>query len=916
MKTFTKLLMLLALSFLAESAFAKIIYVNLANVAAPVKDGTTWSTAYVSLQDALDDATLVAGDQIWVAKGVYYPSVKLDPAGTDRDRTFVLKEGVKIYGGFSGSGTETGISDRIDIRSVNETVLSGDFQNNDVVALDVNGTIESITGNTENAYHVVVSYNLTAATVLDGFTIKGGNADGTGTVTIDTDYDFLGNSGGGIYARSSSATLNNLVIKHNHALLNGAGIYINTGRKIESPKSGEDITISSSLVEHNLGSVVGTSFTGSAGGGIAVAGTSGYVYKASFSNLTFNGNWGGGLAGALRVFSNLNAEVSNCTFTKNKSRHGGAVYVQSNSSTPLKIIGSTFNENYGANGGAIEGNNGTNLDILNTNFSGNTGTSGGGIYILGTTGSSLSRLTVSGGTFTGNKATTGGAIRASQAVEIEVDGAGFTENITTGTGGAVDLLGTADHIINTTIANAIFSRNEATEGGAVRISTSSNLTLKNTDFIENKGSAGGGAVFMTGTAANPSTANITGGLFRGNTANPTSGTIYGGAVYKLANSTLGIMGAKFIENVGRSSGGAVYIAGKTATVDNCLFYKNSSPGTGGSITLASSTATTITGCTFYDNQATGIGGAVRVAGGTIKIYNSIIYANTSTASVHDISNAGTLDVNYTITQAYGTDGVNGVKVGAVPLFLSTTYGNSDFLKLVPVTNNPAINAGDNGLVPKIFNNDIPPVDITLTTATDLAGAMRFNGTVDLGAYENHTVLPVKLTDFSVKSKVNAVLVNWQTETETNNDYFLLERSTDGVTYGLLTKTYSKGNGATYNYTDYSPINGVNYYRLTQIDKDGTKVTFDPIAINYSLSNQKEPNVYPNPVIAGKVTVNFAGKKFNKVEVFSTSGQLLHSQEIKHTDIEKTINIGAYASGLYLIKLTGDGEVVLKKILKH
>jgi hypothetical protein len=88
-------------------------------------NGTSWATPFPNLQQALDAAT-TANTEIWVKKGTYYPSVS--PNGcincsNNRDRAFLLKNGVAIYGGFSG--IETAVSQRN--IAANPTILSGDI---------------------------------------------------------------------------------------------------------------------------------------------------------------------------------------------------------------------------------------------------------------------------------------------------------------------------------------------------------------------------------------------------------------------------------------------------------------------------------------------------------------------------------------------------------------------------------------------------------------------------------------------------------------------------------------------------------------------------------------------------------------------------------------------------------------------
>ena len=164
-----------------------LIYVDRA-ASSPDADGHSWLTAYTRLQDALDAAA--PGDEIWVAEGIYKPT---NVAG--RSATFALVEGVEIYGGFSGSENWRHERDW----AAHPTVLSGDI-----------GTAGN---DADNVYHVVTGSGVSATTVLDGFVITGGNADG---VVADS-------RGGGMYLTDGSPTLFNLLFAGNSAG-QGAGL--------------------------------------------------------------------------------------------------------------------------------------------------------------------------------------------------------------------------------------------------------------------------------------------------------------------------------------------------------------------------------------------------------------------------------------------------------------------------------------------------------------------------------------------------------------------------------------------------------------------------------------------------------------------------------------------------------------------
>ena len=89
---------------------APIIYVDADAVAVP--DGLSWTTAYTNVQSALGVA--VSGIEIWVAEGIYYPDEGLGQINDDITSTFVLTDGVALYGGFDpGSGVDEFVRARL-----------------------------------------------------------------------------------------------------------------------------------------------------------------------------------------------------------------------------------------------------------------------------------------------------------------------------------------------------------------------------------------------------------------------------------------------------------------------------------------------------------------------------------------------------------------------------------------------------------------------------------------------------------------------------------------------------------------------------------------------------------------------------------------------------------------------------------
>lgn len=133
------------------------------------RDGMGWVNAFDNLQAAIDRAA--SGDEIWVKEGTYRPTRLLDSLVTQdpRTRSFILKGGVSMFGGFNG--TETNLAARN--VALRRTILSGDLAGNDSNAWPPGAS------RNENAYHVLAAYAQAGRILLDGFDITGGNANNT-----------------------------------------------------------------------------------------------------------------------------------------------------------------------------------------------------------------------------------------------------------------------------------------------------------------------------------------------------------------------------------------------------------------------------------------------------------------------------------------------------------------------------------------------------------------------------------------------------------------------------------------------------------------------------------------------------------------------------------------------------------------
>jgi uncharacterized repeat protein (TIGR01451 family) len=263
--------------------------------------GLSWADAYTDVQDALDYAGDRPGNsyEIWVAEGVYTPDAV--------NETFrVSANNVHLYGGFAAGESAREERDWV----ANVTVLSGDIDDNDTT--DAHGVVvdaADIEG--DNARHVLwldgeTNEPVTGRTVIDGFTITGGQADGSGA------HD----KGGGLYCAGS-------------------------GSGAECSPTLIHVTFSGNRAEW--------------GGAMVSYGMSG-ISSPTLRDVSFRGNsaeWGGAMVNYGRGGTSL-PTLTNVSFSGNSARLGGAMYNEGREGTcSPALVNVTFSGNSAARGGAM-----------------------------------------------------------------------------------------------------------------------------------------------------------------------------------------------------------------------------------------------------------------------------------------------------------------------------------------------------------------------------------------------------------------------------------------------------------------------------------------------------------------------------------------------------------------------------------
>lgn len=380
----TRIAAIAAMAAAGLSADAAVRYVK---AGAEGGDGMSWSTATGDLQAAIDASQ--SGDEVWIAAGTYKPTL-LTNDKVANSRSFVLKDGVSLYGGFAG--TESSREERA-VKAggrawemVNETVLDGDDETADVWEREITagttyrhtwkkGDNNQIPGTDNNATHVLYQPEVIRThTVIDGLTVKGGNANNHKVKVC----------GGGIYAQGN-VSINACRIYENSCYLRleglinalGGGIYLN---------GAGDASVTNCHFARNYAN---SSYTQGMGGGL-------YAQNVKVEGCLFEecvGEDGGGA-----VYQS-GGSLKNCDIRTSYGSAGGGLYTigvldqNENVQYPATVENVTVADCQGLNGGGMfvyTGSTVTHARVWDckadaSEFGSELGGSGGGIFIQGGT---------------------------------------------------------------------------------------------------------------------------------------------------------------------------------------------------------------------------------------------------------------------------------------------------------------------------------------------------------------------------------------------------------------------------------------------------------------------------------------------------------------------------------------------------
>lgn len=292
-------------------------------------DGTTWEDAFARFEDAL--AIAKAGDQIWVAQGRYTPEFA-------SGQSFQIPSSVAVYGGFQG--TEGTLDQRSTDPGSHPTLLDGDLAGDD------NG----LENRSDNSAHVIVLDEADSSTIVDRFTIRGGDASHPD-----------GESQGGAILSSGNPIFSNLTIIENRAVY-GGGIFSLEG----APQ------ISNCLFQKNIALEDGGALSLDSGFGNVD------TEMASLEECQFYQNSAESFGGAIKTQRDL-LLIKSCRFEENSAGSGGALRF---SHTSIDLIECDFIKNSASSGAAISAYNYSGRIQLNRFFGNSADRDGGAGFFL------------------------------------------------------------------------------------------------------------------------------------------------------------------------------------------------------------------------------------------------------------------------------------------------------------------------------------------------------------------------------------------------------------------------------------------------------------------------------------------------------------------------------------------------------
>ena len=244
------------------------------------------------------------------------------------------------------------------------------------------------------------------------------------------------------------------------------------------------------------------------------------------------------------------------------------------------------------------------------------------------------------------------------------------------------------------------------------------------------------------------------------------------------------------------------------------------------------------------------------------------------------------DLNWNVSTANGFAGgnvnlrVEGTGFGPIsaPSDLRLSLVNS-------VVGTAGVNAGTNGN---------PQINRTGLTGLNLSNTF-YVGSI------NVAILPIKLISFTARLENGEVNLNWSTATESNNDYYVVQRSGDAANWEDVQKVKGSGNSNTqsnYSVIDAHPLSGISYYRIVQTDFDGQQ--WFSMVKDVNANESASLTIYPNPA-SNYIHIVTTGSRQVFVTLYNSNGQRIYAPA-SYENGNANINVSSLSAGTYFVQI--------------
>ena len=468
------------------------------------------------------------------------------------------------------------------------------------------------------------------------------------------------------------------------------------------------------------------------------------------------------------------------------------------------------------------------------------------------------------------------------------------------------------------------------DASTLYINGASNLTITNIEVNENTSGGGSSAIVITGGSSvsftggssncNPAAASVAGGganvegngnvvSFTDFTFSGNSKDIQGGSgLYISGDNTTTVTVTDCIiadnENRSASGGAAIFIAGANLIMSGTCINDNvvelgSGPKYGGAISVGRGATLTISDCSFSGNSITNSG-----KGGAISINTSFAgsgsAASVSLNSCSFTGNSASSEGNH-IYLRVGSSNPASFTIDECTFSATAQDIRQDNSGIVSIQNSGTPVTSGTGIT---FTNTTPPATTPNTSCPTLVGPC-------------YSVLPVELAGFTTECTNGSISIEWTTISERDNDYFIIERAGKGLIFESIDIISGIGNSQSiqhYSTTDNLPNSAIHYYRLIQVDKNGSRHIYETTSV-LPCTNNNEVKVY----FEGSNTLffNSTSIELSSVQLTDLSGKLVSLENFSISVKEGIIHLDNIGSGVYLfIARTTFGEMITTRIYKQ